>query len=321
MSAGAGPIAAVCEPGGDAAGTLAAAGALARAGGAGPGTGLLALAVVEPPSELARLAAAAGLAEETAVERLAAEARERLEALVKTVPDPAPTVEVRIGKPFLEIVRLALAHDLDFVVKTVERGMALLASTDQHLLRKCPCPVWLRRPGDPPLPRRIVAAIDAGETAQAGLNGRILATAARLAVLGGAPVPVHAVHAWEAPGEAMVRRWAAGPDGLTAAEGYTRAVRERHESALRAAIADAVEAAGGAMGGIAPPEAVLVNGPAREAVPAAVERLDADLLVMGTIARTGVPGLIIGNTAEDILNAVACPIVTVKPPGYETPVR
>jgi nucleotide-binding universal stress UspA family protein len=127
---------------------------------------------------------------------------------------------------------------------------------------------------------------------------------------------VHAVHAWQAPGEAMVRRWAGGSDAESAAEGYARALRERHEAALRAAITAAT-----AEGDGVEPRAEPVRGPAREAVPAAVERLGADCLVMGTLGRVGVPGLIIGNTAEDILSAVACPVVTVKPPGYETPVR
>ncbi|MGF1554275.1 MAG: universal stress protein [Paracoccaceae bacterium] len=304
-----GAVAAVCEPGGDAAATLTAAAALARA----LGTGLVALAVVEPPSELARIAAAAGLAEATALDRLADEARARLGGAAAGI-DPTPAIEVRLGKPFLEIVRLAVARDLAWVVKTADApASALFASTDQHLLRKCPCPVWLRRPGDGAAPSRVVAAIDAEGEDQTGLNDRILATAGRLAALGGGPLYV--VHAWEAPGEALVRRWASGPDVDAAAYRYTRSIRGRHEQALARALARAALPAGVSA------EAELIDGLARDAVPAAVRRLGADCLVMGTLARTGVPGLIIGNTAEDILNAVACPVVTVKPPGYETPVR
>ncbi|MEM9784588.1 MAG: universal stress protein [Pseudomonadota bacterium] len=215
------------------------------------------------------------------------------------------------GRPFLAIVRRALAGDVAFVVKTVEGrlGPVTLASTDQHLLRKCPCPIWLRRPGDLPTPRRIVAAIDAGDPEEAPLNDRILATATHLAALDGAPL--HAVHAWQAHGETLVRRWSSEPGRRAAAEHYIRAVRARHAGALHAAI--------GAENTEISPE--LVEGPPSEAVPRAIERLGADLLVMGTVGRTGVPGLIIGNTAEDILNATSCPIVTVKPPGYVSPIQ
>ncbi len=53
----------------------------------------------------------------------------------------------------------------------------------------------------------------------------------------------------------------------------------------------------------------LVHLPKGEAIPAITElvkNLGVDLLVMGTVCRTGIPGFIIGNTAEQILKAVEC---------------
>ncbi len=47
----------------------------------------------------------------------------------------------------------------------------------------------------------------------------------------------------------------------------------------------------------------------------------ADLLVMGTVCRTGVPGFFIGNTAEDVLQQVDCSVLAVKPKGFVTPVK
>jgi len=46
-----------------------------------------------------------------------------------------------------------------------------------------------------------------------------------------------------------------------------------------------------------------------------------DLIVMGTVGRTGIPGLFIGNTAETVLRQVDCSVLTVKPWGFVTPVR
>jgi universal stress protein E len=37
--------------------------------------------------------------------------------------------------------------------------------------------------------------------------------------------------------------------------------------------------------------------------------------------RAGVPGLLIGNTAESVLNAVDCSVLTLKPDGFETPIQ
>lgn len=52
-----------------------------------------------------------------------------------------------------------------------------------------------------------------------------------------------------------------------------------------------------------------------------MEAFTPDILVMGTIARTGIPGFMIGNTAEDILNSVDCSVLTVKPPNYVSPLN
>lgn len=41
---------------------------------------------------------------------------------------------------------------------------------------------------------------------------------------------------------------------------------------------------------------------------------------MGTVSRTGLPGIFIGNTAETVLQQVDSAVLTVKPPGFVTPV-
>ncbi|MDX2428746.1 MAG: universal stress protein [Xanthomonadales bacterium] len=58
----------------------------------------------------------------------------------------------------------------------------------------------------------------------------------------------------------------------------------------------------------------------RKEIPALAKQIEADLIVMGTVARTGVPGFIIGNTAEAILGQIECSVLALKPPGFVTPV-
>lgn len=41
---------------------------------------------------------------------------------------------------------------------------------------------------------------------------------------------------------------------------------------------------------------------------------------MGTVSRTDVGGLFIGNTAEMILGRLNCSVLAVKPPAFRTPV-
>ena len=51
-----------------------------------------------------------------------------------------------------------------------------------------------------------------------------------------------------------------------------------------------------------------------------LQKLEIDILVMGTVCRTGIPGFIIGNTAERVLDAVDRSVLTVKPEGFVSPV-
>lgn len=52
-----------------------------------------------------------------------------------------------------------------------------------------------------------------------------------------------------------------------------------------------------------------------------IEEKKIDVLVMGTVARTGIPGFIIGNTAEIILQKIDCSLLALKPLGFVSPVK
>jgi len=62
------------------------------------------------------------------------------------------------------------------------------------------------------------------------------------------------------------------------------------------------------------------EGDAAEAIQRLVRKLEIDLLVMGTVCRTGIPGFLIGNTAERVLDVVDCSVLVVKPVGFVSPV-
>jgi universal stress protein E len=50
------------------------------------------------------------------------------------------------------------------------------------------------------------------------------------------------------------------------------------------------------------------------------KHLKIDLIAMGTIGRSGIKGLLLGNTAEKILDTSDCSILTVKPNDFVSPV-
>ena len=68
------------------------------------------------------------------------------------------------GTPFLEIIRQVLRdkHDLVILAAEGKGGLKerLFGSTSMHLMRKCPCPVWVVKPAKRPQYKRILAAVD-----------------------------------------------------------------------------------------------------------------------------------------------------------------
>ncbi|MEE4298765.1 MAG: universal stress protein [Pseudomonadales bacterium] len=249
-----------------------------------------------------------------------------------TAPDDV-ALEVRTGELFLETIRLVEAQGFDLVVKPAERrsrpGLeriadAFRASTDQHLLRKCPAPVWLVEGDLRQPPARVLAAIDVDLEAASepdtlvALNARIREQLLGFVALGAEEIVL--LHAWEAPGEGLLRRWmpADEVDGALAAylgdiERGRRRALEQFGEALRVEIA--------ARECRCVVRLRLQRGSARMVVPEVVRRDRPDLLLLGTVGRSGVRGLLIGNTAEDVLNAVEGSLFAVKPPGFVCPLE
>jgi len=67
-----------------------------------------------------------------------------------------------------------------------------------------------------------------------------------------------------------------------------------------------------------PPERTHVHqGGTRQLLLTLTEQLRADAVVMGAVSRSGLKGLFLGNTAEDVLDRLHCDLVIVKPEGFK----
>ena len=65
----------------------------------------------------------------------------------------------------------------------------------------------------------------------------------------------------------------------------------------------------------------MLKGKPGQLIPELAAKLEVGLIVMGTVSRTGVAGLLIGTAAERILHQVDCSVLAVKPDGFVTPVK
>ncbi|NLG67433.1 MAG: universal stress protein [Actinobacteria bacterium] len=233
-------------------------------------------------------------------------------------------VKVAAGALFVEAIRAVLRDGHDLVMKAAENPSflkSLFGSTDMHLLHKCPCPLWLMKLPAQASYEDIIAAVDfdpddLSPTVQ-GLNHAILELAGSIAM--NEDATLHLVHAWEAYAELSMRVVSDVPDERIAAHLQTQQIR--HESGLNA-LGEALKEVLGAEGyAHVSPRFHLLKGSPRKVIAELAAELPADLVVMGTVARTGVPGLIIDNTAQIILNQLSCSVLAIKPPGFQTPVR
>lgn len=231
--------------------------------------------------------------------------------------------KVLTGILFLEVIYEVLRNRHDLVFKTVESGVFLnrvFGSDDMHLLRKCPCPVWLVKPESPKAYQTILAAVDVGDDYPSDeLNTRhlliqqILKMASSLAISECAEL--HIIHAWLAKYEVAMRgAFIARPEEEVTS--YVKSVKLRHALNLDEKV-DMLEK--DILGCIKPKKHLMKGDPRRE-IPAFAKEIKADLVVMGTVARTGLSGFFMGNTAETILNQLDCSVLAIKPPGFVTPV-
>ncbi len=231
--------------------------------------------------------------------------------------------EVLIGTGFLQIIRAVLRNDYDLVIKPAEDPRFLeriFGSDDMQLLRECPCPVWLMKPAEKLSYDNIVVALDFDtfepESAVRDLNREIIELCSSLAIAEFADL--HLVHAWDVPEAGFVQLWVDNPE--EAASAMTQAERARRSRGMDRLRQIMQQHLGPEAYDYLAPSFHLRQGSPVDVIPALASQLQADLVVMGTVARTGIPGLIIGNTAESILDQLHCSVLTIKPPGFESPV-
>ena len=216
---------------------------------------------------------------------------------------------LQVGNPALAIIQRVLQSGHDLVVVTSDEDREDQA-TIKRLLRKCPCPLWVIRPTRARI-QRVLAAVNP-DSAEASLNHTILELAASMAEQYGGEL--HVGHAWELYGEGTIRSSALmniPPEDVEQMLHDERAERQRKLEDLLASgvVADA------------PWQRHLQKGPPAGVVTGLVAKHRINLLVMGTVARTGLKGALMGNTAEKVLDEVHCSVIALKPPGFVSPIQ
>ena len=225
----------------------------------------------------------------------------------------AVAVDARWDYPLHDsIVRKTVDSGADLVIKDTHYHSVLkrsiFSNTDWSLIRNCGATLWLVKPRPPGQRPCFVAAVDPlhAHDKPAGLDNRILATARALA--GALNGDVHVFHAFDVAAAIAITTDAMSMPIALPLNELTDAMRAEHTEAVARLCKQH---------GVPPERTHVHQGGTRQLLLTLTEQLRADAVIMGAVSRSGLKGLFLGNTAEDVLDRLHCDLVIVKPEGFK----
>ncbi|WP_440877291.1 universal stress protein UspE [Thalassotalea sp. PLHSN55] len=235
-----------------------------------------------------------------------------IDTAIDALNDGNLTIESKVvwhNRPFESIINEVLEYNFDIVVKGTHQHdklkSVIFTPTDWHLLRKCPCPVLLVKDHLWPENGKILAAINVGsdEEEHQLLNDKITEESLNLSKI--IKAQVHLINSF--PGTPV--NIAIEIPEFNSSE-YNDAMLKHHQEAM-------TEHA--QRFNIAPERVSVEEGLPEDVIENAANKLDAELVVLGTVGRTGISAAFIGNTAEHVIDRLNCDVLALKPEGYISP--
>ena len=215
------------------------------------------------------------------------------------------------------IVRHAVTGGADIVFKDTHyhkpAARVIFTNTDWGLIRHCPTPLWLVKPGgrwDGDV--RYMAAVDPMHEHEkpAALDDQIINAAKQLVLKTGGEI--HTFHSYDpiiAVADAANSTFV--PVTLPVEELEAK-MAERHREQFNELLE---------FHDLSPKTAHLVPGRTPEVLPAIAREVDASLVIMGAVARNRLKRIFIGSTAEQVMDNLPCDLLVIKPAWFETPVH
>lgn len=236
-----------------------------------------------------------------------------LDGLVKPLKDEGYKIETEIltfRRLYEEIIKSAARFKADFVFKPMRQHNVLkrvfYTPNDWNLIRLCPTPLLMVSDQRSDHGKPVVAAVDVSDKDKAHqeLNEVVLEQAGLLSrVLGST---IHVVFAY---GPSLVAGRTAIADPLA-----YQISRDRYDEFLKN-VKDLATSHG-----VACENVHLREGAPDTVIDEYAREVDAGVVVIGTVARSGAAGLFVGNTAEGVLERTNTDVFVVKAPGFKVAV-
>ncbi|WP_299262427.1 universal stress protein UspE [uncultured Psychrosphaera sp.] len=215
------------------------------------------------------------------------------------------------NRPYESIILAAIEGQFDLVMKSTHKHDTLksviFTPTDWHLLRKCPCPVLLVKDHAWPKDSKVLAAVSAvtDDNSHELLNYEIINYACFMSSI--LQSETHLINAYPpTPMNIAVEI----PEFDTVQ--YNESMKRHHKEALAKLALDF---------DIEEDKTHVIEGLPEDVIPEVSLLLDAELVVIGTVGRTGISAALIGNTAEHVIDNLNCDLLALKPPGFVSPIK
>jgi len=215
------------------------------------------------------------------------------------------TFETLLGTAFIQITRAVQQEGYDLVLAGT-RGLAawkqfFVGSTATRLIRKCPAAMWIVKAEHVGPPKVVLASTDFSDVSRkAVLQGFWLA--------GQANADFHLLHVIDS---------ADVPEDLLDQKSPDRPLRQQINDQANRRLKEFVDSLDTDYSRI---QLHLTWGTPWQEIGRLAQHLQVDLITMGTVGRSGIKGVLLGNTAEKVLNTSDCSILTVKPDGFVSPI-
>ena len=250
------------------------------------------------------------------MELLCEEKAAALEGLAEQIRARGIEVETKVlrGKTSVEIIREVLRAEHDLVLRVAKgkdsRSQSFFGNSGARLLRQCPCAVWLVSSAAAPKFNHVLACIDtsSGDEQDRKLNERVYNLGLAISKYHGGHFSV--VHAWSIWNEQMIK-------GRMGAEMFQE-IEDNNEAQVVRMMNDFLKQYDSDTNA---ENVKCVKGEAADVIADMTWNDGVDLVVMGTVARSGITGMVTGNSAEQILNRIQCSVLALKPADFVSPVR
>lgn len=235
---------------------------------------------------------------------------DHVQTLTKQYPQITFLVKVRVGIPYIEIIKEANESQSSMVIidshredreEACQRG-----SNTLNLMRKSETPIWSIATHSAPI-KNVVAAIDLTNQDYQDFNKKLIALAHEFCASINASLTF--CHVWKLESEGFLRDWSGYKDIDIAL--LSQKMRQERMERLKVLLVPHEKSS-------VPMQVELLEGETRQVLPQYVSDNGIDLVILGSMSRTGISGFVMGNTAESMINQLNCSVITMKPDSFKS---